>query len=435
MPGKPLGTTIFPTARTTQRKWILTGLYLLLTFFATSPIFLRTQSEFDTVFIAYARMLAWGGDIYHEGTPYLYPPWMAFFSVPFSWLPHWLSRGAFGLLNMACLVAAVGAAWKLASIYRTGNKSSPWVFILGLLCSATFFLNCTSHQQMDVIIAGLVLLGCWVFFKGKEGTGGVLLGIAAAFKMTPLLFLPYFLYRAKPKAAISLAGAFLLCNFLPDLFFPPPLGQPRILAFVERQLLPMASPGFVPGTWASEIVYNQSLSGFAKRMVQTRIENTEGKWRIATLQSSEAASQVKKLFLLMVGACLLLGFYSLGWPGRRSVDFPLEASLVICGMLLLSPMSGLAHFGILVLPAFCLAFGTLQAGWKFGPWFLALPLLGGVFLNKDLSGEGIYTFLLWSGALTAATLSLFAGSCWSLIGKRKIQSVAVQVETRGSQAA
>jgi len=42
--------------------------------------------------------------------------------------------------------------------------------------------------------------------------------------------------------------------------------------------------------------------------------------------------------------------------------------------------------------------------------FLAIPLMMGIFLNKDLSGANIYTLLLWGAGVTWSTISLFLGN-------------------------
>jgi len=85
--------------------------------------------------------------------------------------------------------------------------------------------------------------------------------------------------------------------------------------------------------------------------------------------------------------------------------------MVLCGMLLLSPMSGLAHFGILLLPALNIANGitTVQSrNWMV--LFLILPVIGGVCLNKDLVGNNLYSMFLWYATATFATISLFLGN-------------------------
>ncbi|NDH06569.1 hypothetical protein EBX93_11720, partial [bacterium] len=87
---------------------------MILLFAAASPIFLRTNSEFDQVFKHYAKLLIQGDDIYHEGSVFMYPPWMAFVCIPFNFAPHWLSRLSWGLINIFFLHLAIVSAWNIS---------------------------------------------------------------------------------------------------------------------------------------------------------------------------------------------------------------------------------------------------------------------------------------------------------------------------------
>ena len=61
-----------------KNRIVFFSISLVLLLAAASPIFLRTNSEFDLVFKTYANLLIQGEDIYHEGSVFMYPPWMAF---------------------------------------------------------------------------------------------------------------------------------------------------------------------------------------------------------------------------------------------------------------------------------------------------------------------------------------------------------------------
>lgn len=392
---------------------------MILLVAAASPIFFRTNSEFDLVFKYYAKLLLEGGDIYHEGSVFMYPPWMAFICIPFNPLPQWLSRLSWGTINIFFLYLAIDSAWKISrSVFSSTDKFGWVAFILGLICAATYFLNCLSHQQFDVIIAGTILYGCLQLSKNKDIKGGMLIGIAAACKLTPLLFLPYLIYRFRWKATLAFAAGFLFCNFIPDIILGLPKdGKPRPIIFVERFLAPMTKPDFVPGTWGSEIIYNQSLAGSGKRFTQTHIETKEGKYSVIVENDNSQSSKVKTALILLVLVGTGITLFCWGRPGTlnglNTIDtqqFAFEASMILCAMLLLSPMSSKAHFGILILPAFCIARMIESQKKTIVFSFLAIPLLMGIFLNKDLSGANIYTLLLWSAGVTWSTVSLFLGN-------------------------
>ena len=402
-----------------KRRIFLFSISMILLIAAASPIFLRTNSEFDLVFKTYAKLLLQGEDIYHEGSVFMYPPWMAFICIPFNSLPQWLSRLSWGTINIFFFYLAIDSAWKISKPVFASNEKFGWIaFIIGLICTTTYFLNCLSHQQFDVIIAGTILFGCLQLSKAKDINGGILLGVAAACKLTPLLFLPYLIYRFRWKATLAFAAGFLFCNFIADIILGlPPEGKPRPIIFVERFLAPMTKPDFVPGTWGSEIIYNQSLAGTAKRFTQTHLETKEGKYSVIIEPGNAQSPKVKPILMGLVLFGTAMSLFCWGWPGNPSnsnttgtPQFALEASMILCAMLLLSPMSSKAHFGILILPAFCLARMLESKQKALAIFFLAIPLMMGILLNKDLSGANIYTLLLWVAGVTWSTISLFLGN-------------------------
>jgi len=414
-----------------KSRILLFSVSIILLIAAASPIFFRTNSEFDLVFKPYAKLLLQGDDIYHEGSVFMYPPWMAFICIPFNSLPQWLSRLSWGTINIFFLFLAIDSAWKVSHSVFSSSKKFGWVaFILGLICAATYFLNCLSHQQFDVIIAGTILYGCLQLSKNKDMTGGILLGIAAACKLTPLLFLPYLIYRFRWKATLAFAAGFLFCNFIPDIILGLPQdGKPRPIIFVERFLAPMTKPDFVPGTWGSEIIYNQSLAGSGKRFTQTHLEKKEGKYSVIIENDNSQSSKVKIALMCLILLGTAMSLFCWGLPGNlnrlntiSTSHFALEVSMILCAMLLLSPMSSKAHFGILILPAFCIA-RMLESPKKIVAFFfLAVPLLMGIFLNKDLSGANIYTLLLWGAGVTLSTISLFLGNAMLRYSIKQSQS-------------
>lgn len=407
----PMLTDFFKKPYTQVTAWIVA------LFLATLPIFTRTYSEFDSVFLHYATILSAGGNIYQGGSIFLYPPWMAFVCIPFTWMPHLAARVCWGILNMLFLWVAIQSAWKASGFSRPANcPESLRVPVLGAICSATFFLNCISHQQFDVIIAGLVLCGVLQLTREKTGLGGILLGLGAACKMTPLLFLPYLCYRGRWKAALLMAMVFSTCNLLPDVFLGPPKeGISRFGIYCQQTLAPLLDPNFVPGTWESEIIYNQSLSGLSKRWNQYSLTKVNNKLEVQQVPPRWSPGTGKLILIGFLMGSVLLTLFCWDKPSWQSTPIhqakiPLESGMVLCGMLLLSPMSGLAHFGILILPALNLAWATLGKNQRCAWLFLTSALAAGIALNKDLVGSNAYNALLWIALPTFGTYSLFLGN-------------------------
>src|SRR5262249_13158163 len=87
----------------------------ILIFLALSILFLlRNDSEWEEVYVRGALHWRQGEDIYRAGEGYLYPPFMAWCALPFTFLSEFPLRAIWWLLNVACLVALVRWGWRLA---------------------------------------------------------------------------------------------------------------------------------------------------------------------------------------------------------------------------------------------------------------------------------------------------------------------------------
>ncbi len=118
---------------------------------------------------------------------------------------HWLKVSALALAPFALLVA-----WLLHQM--SGRRA--------LLFAAAPALVLYSFHNWDLLVVAAATAAIWLWWKGRPGWAGVLLGVGAAFKMYPLFFLaPLFLERLWARdargafqAAGAGAGTFLLVN-------------------------------------------------------------------------------------------------------------------------------------------------------------------------------------------------------------------------------
>jgi hypothetical protein len=172
----------------------------------------------------------------------------------------------------------------------------------------------------------------------------------------------------------------------------------------------------VPGTWHSKIIYNQSLAGICHRWLLTRFCWDTGECRAEETPRVAAAGTVRWLVLTLDLVFGVLVFGACGAPFQQieEVDagdrrVPVEHSMILLLMLLLSPMSSMAHFGLLLVPGFLLARAAHQADGRSLKWLLAAGLCMAMLASKDPLGKRLYTLCLWCGSVTFHALILLAG--------------------------
>ncbi len=391
---------------------------------------LRHDSEWDDVYLPAALHLWRGEDLYRIGESYLYPPFMAFAALPFLTLPSPLPRLAWFALNAGCLVALLRWSWRVAGGGRlegreVGKPTERLAAFLGCLCGMSYLENCLAHQQTDIVIGALLAGGCLLLGRGRPLSAATALGLAAACKCTALLWSPYLLWRGRPLAAIWLLVVAVGVNLSPDLVSSPAENGCWLGRYASRFLRPLTASNHYIGTWGSDAVYNQSLTGLAQRWCTTTWHWTATD---CTIEQRLPAIGPQTLRACVYGAelgLLAAVMWICGQPFRRLADDPdgsryaLECGMVLLLMVLLSPMSSKAHFGTLVLPGFCLARVALHSRGLLLKGVLAGAVLLGLLSNKDPLGERLYTLSLWYGVVTWQTLLLLAG-CLTLYRKRRM---------------
>lgn len=434
------------------RRWLGAHPYTALTalvFLGLSvPFCLRRDSEFEAVYLSAARHLRQGGGLYGRGDGYLYPPFMAWAALPFTALPGRLLRPAWLLVNLVCLVLLVRLAWRLAGGGRlqglpaapaAGRRGEQAAALLGALGAFFYLENCLAHQQTDVVIGTLLLGGCLLLGRGRGLAAATCFGLAAAAKCTALLWAPYLVWRRRPAAGVWLVCVAVGANFLPDFANRAPSGRPRLAEFGQLYLRPLASSHYYLGTWGSDLVYNQSLAGAGQRWLTTTWAWGTADCHVANRPHPVSPAVLRAAVLGAEGILLLAVLAVCGAPFRRveggahAAVSPqaLECGVVLLLMLLFSPMSSKAHFGVMVLPGFCLACAAARSGSRL-LWALVLAATAlGVLANKDPLGERLYTLALWHGSVTWHALLLLGGCLLVLHRQRRTRASALPCPTAG----
>jgi alpha-1,2-mannosyltransferase len=136
--------------------------------------------------------------------PFTYPPFAGLLFVPFALLPE---RG----LGIGWTVATVAVIVAIAVVATRGRvKAPPRATALPALLAAALFASAPVSSnlrfgQVSVILALLILLDLMVV---PEKWRGILIGIAAAVKLTPLIFIPLLWFAGRRRAAIVATSTF-----------------------------------------------------------------------------------------------------------------------------------------------------------------------------------------------------------------------------------
>ncbi len=178
-----------------------------------------------------------GRDIYRDAPPGLnnWPPFFGLVCVPLALIARLSpigSRVVWLVLNWVALVYALAASIRLvydrrltlAGVSResdAGIDIASGAALLPLLLSVRWSLSNFEHLQVNIIILALVLAGLVCHRAGRDVRAGLLIGAAAALKVMPVVFVPYFVWRRQWRPAFFTTIAAVGWSLLPLVFYGP----------------------------------------------------------------------------------------------------------------------------------------------------------------------------------------------------------------------
>jgi hypothetical protein len=416
------------------RRWLLQDVVLLaiaaVAVVVFAVIFLRTPaiSEWYHVYVRAAlRMRELEPVNVLEERAYAYPPAMAFLTVPLSYLPVRVAALGWFAVNLAAAAAVVVGTWRLAGGPPLRGMARVWllVFAAGMLINARFSIGSFQHQQFDMVIAGLLFVGCLALWRGHDLRAALWLGASAAMKCTPLLFAPYLVWRRKFLAAgvmLAVAGGL---NLLPDVVFPQSSGRLYVQDWAEDFLGAAARER--PGAWFTDPTQNQSLAGTLGRLGESAL--SPHALRMAIYAISLA------LLAITAAGCGRPFQPPEIVPANSPRPVPLwrlqvgmEAAAGVCLMLLVSPMSGKSHFIVLLLPCFLIVRMAVVEKIRAMQWLVIPLVLLGPLSTKGFWGKHLGGQALGWGLPTWYVLTMLVG-IW--IGLRYIRRRGETVDAPG----
>ena len=375
-----------------------------------------------------------GVDIWHEFY-FPYPPIMALTLYPLMLLPAMVSA----LIWYGLKVGMV--AWSTVTLGRMvrgrARQLPAWAVGLVLLLSLRPILSDLQHGNINILILFLVTLGLQLWTRGKDGAAGLTFALAIAYKVTPALFLPYFLYKRSWKTcATMMAGLLLFLLVVPSALMGPAANWRGLMSWRANIISP-----FVEGeTIASVQEVNQSFPGVATRLLTTpRLDGEHGNNNVErTLNfvswEPETVAWIAKGSGL--GFVALLAVFCRTKAGRRDDPRLLgEFALVVLTMLFVSERSWKHHFVTLLLPYVYLTYRVSSGEFaRRVRWTIAASLAVSALLmastsseiGEFLGGEDGHEVALYYGMFFWSALVLYVAVVWRVVAERDLESAPME---------
>ncbi|WP_396931148.1 glycosyltransferase 87 family protein [Mycolicibacterium sp.] len=156
------------------------------------------------------------------GLPFTYPPLAAIVFSPFAWVS--LSAASV-IITVITLVLVLVSTWIVLTRLEVWQHSAltrepAWLrrawLSAGIVALAVMYLEPIDANfafgQINVVLMTLVIADCVP--RRTPWPRGMLLGVAIALKLTPAVFLLYFVLRRDGRAALTAAGTFVAASLL-----------------------------------------------------------------------------------------------------------------------------------------------------------------------------------------------------------------------------
>lgn len=221
-------TTTTGAKSSTTRGWLATaagGLAVVVALVVLYSSYIPLMNDFEVYFYGGSRVLQTGetgvNELYapRDGLPFTYPPFAALLFAALASLGQ--RAGSLVFITTALLGAAIVSAWLARHYFRLRrwqDAVADWRFrALALAGTAAILLlgpwrDTFDFGQINIILMGLILADFALHGKARAGEirwpAGLLIGIAAGIKLTPLAFGLYFLVRRDFKALGWMAAGF-----------------------------------------------------------------------------------------------------------------------------------------------------------------------------------------------------------------------------------
>lgn len=376
-----------------------------------------------------------------EGLPlpgperWVYPPAFAAPVLPLSFLPTGVARAAWALATVSCVLVGVRAIWNAAmqdgpfrqAVQRPARFAT---FVVGLgVTSIGHAMVPLSYQSHDPLVFALLCIATVSLARSgddgrvREGRAGVCLGLAASFKVMPVLFLPSLAAarRWRGAAVMGLTGLGVAVAF--DLASLACTGKTHFMDWLRLAMggADLGSSG--GGMWGDWNPLNQSGTGILHRlMVPT--PPALGLGHECMLIDAGPATRRAILLGWVVSVVLLLVLMSWrAWRSGSPASVPLRAlawvGSVACGALLVAPHASNYHFAPVGIAAAAMLAWSITRGldaWLLMPLLLMASIelvpgrdvLGGRLADIKLAygSVGVCAVL---GCMGAARVALLAG--------------------------
>ncbi len=276
-------------------------------------------------------------------------PFSTLFMWPLAGLAPLAAKHAWIVLSLS-LLGPIG--WILRSMTGLSYRRIALAFALSFPLARNL-----QFGQFYVLLLLLIVAACWAYLRGFRAMAGVLVGLAAACKIFPVLFLVFFLQRRAWRSLTYGAVTGAVTSVISVAVFG---------WNVHRTYLLEVLPGTLHGEGMPPYVTNASISGILHRLFLLEPQWNPRPWHSSPLCYSLL---LPSLQILVLAPAILL----IRREDSSRLRISLEWSALLTASLAISTIPASYNFVLMALPM-CVLTGVLLR-WKRYAWLAVLLIV------------------------------------------------------------
>jgi hypothetical protein len=357
------------------------------------------------------RFLA--GEWMYAGDPHLcfnYMPISALYWSPFAVVPVTFGLAMRYAAGLACLGLIL--CW-LRQMMPERGRSAFAAIALAILLGLRYIIRDLDDGGPHLMLLAMLVGGAWCVRRAWLKTGAAFWGLSIALKMTPVLLLPFLLWRREWRLAVCTSIATALWIVLPAVWMGPASWWAHQREWNQVALAACSGTATEDMEKNDVRASNQSLK---YALIHCLYHSPEGD----PLHTDHAGWSLLNLNRAMARRLAALGMFALfiGWQWfmRRQSDAAhgsnwwLDFSGLLVLMLLFSPVTWVQHLVWLIPALYCI----VAVDWSRSPARFIVSILLGfqatvcLLVSPELLGKQNYTILLANHVHTICMLLLLA---------------------------